>query len=265
MEPKEFLFGKREDGIATVTFNRPDRMNALTIGTYRELGDLWYALREDDDVRVVLLTGTGNAFCSGGDVVDIIGKLTNGNSADLIKFTRMAGRSTHGLLTLRKPVIAAVNGTAVGAGAVIAAACDIRVAAQSASFAFLFPRVGLVSSDLGAIWLLPKLVGMTKATELLLTGDKFSSSDAEKMGFVNKVVPDEELMDAALAYAQKLAAAPPLGLAMTKELIYREAAMDFSAAIDVEASYMSLSMHTEDHKEASRAFQEKRRPVFRGK
>ena len=265
MKYKEFLFEKQKDGIAIVTLNRPDRLNALTFGTYRELGDLCYDLREDDSVKVLIITGKGKGFCSGGDVIDIVGKLRDGGSDTLINFQRMAGRVTKGLLSLRKPTIAAINGTATGAGVVIASACDIRIAAESAKFAFLFPRVGLVSSDLGACWLLPKLIGLSKATELLLTGDTFSSPEAEKMGFVNKLVPDDKLMETAMEYAKKLAAGASLAAAMTKELIYREAAMDFSAAIDVEGWLMSLSLHTEDHKEAGRAFEEKRPPVFRGK
>ncbi|MFC2066610.1 enoyl-CoA hydratase-related protein [Chloroflexota bacterium] len=264
MEYTEFLLDK-QDGIAVVTLNRPDKLNALTFDTYRALGDLWAELREDDSVKVVVITGTGKAFCSGGDVTEIIGKLRNSGSDVLINFQRMAGRATHGLLTLRKPAIAAINGTATGAGIVIASACDIRIAVESAKFAFLFPRVGLVSSDLGACWLLPKLVGLTKATELLITGDTFNSADAEKMGFLTKLVPDDKLMEAAMEYAKKLASLAPLATAMTKELIYREASMDFSTAIDVEGWLMALSLHTADHKEAGIAFEEKRRPVFRGK
>jgi len=254
-----------EDGIATVRLNRPAQLNALTFESYEELGRMAFEMREDDSVRAILITGTGKGFCSGGDVHDIMGRLLEADSRELIAFQRMAGRVTKGLLNIRKPVIAAVNGIAAGAGAVIALACDIRIAAESARFAFLFPRVGLPSSDLGACWLLPRVVGLGRAAELLLLGDTINAEQAEKIGLVNKIVPDAELETAALETAKRLASLAPLSSAMTKELMYKEQGMDFDSAVDWEGWLMSLSFHTEDGKEGQRAAGERRTPAYKGK
>ncbi|HEX75044.1 MAG TPA: enoyl-CoA hydratase [Dehalococcoidia bacterium] len=261
---KSFIFTV-EGGIATVRLNRPAQLNALTFETYEELGRMAFDLREDDTVKVLVLTGEGRGFCSGGDVHDIMGRLLEADSRALIAFQRMAGRVTKGLLSLRKPTIAAVNGYAAGAGAVIAVACDIRIAAERARFAFLFPRVGLPSSDLGACWLLPRVVGLGKAAELLLTGDTIDAQEAERIGMVNKVVPDKKLEEAAMDLASRLAGYAPLSNAMTKELIYKGLGMDFNSAIDWEGWLMSLAFHTDDGKEGQRAAGEKRPPLYQGK
>lgn len=261
---KGFLFSV-DDGVATVEFNRPEQLNALTFETYRELGDMAYALREDDDVRVVVFTGAGKGFCSGGDVQDIMGKLINADSRQLVAFQRMAGRATKGLLNLRKPTIAAVNGIAAGAGAVIALACDIRIAAESARFAFLFPRVGLPSTDLGACWLLPRVVGVGRAAELLLLGNTIGAQEADRIGLVNRVVPDDQLKQETSKLSSRLAGLAPISQAMTKEAIYKELSMDFDAAIDYEGWQMSLAFHTEDSKEGQAAVGQKRPPKYQGK
>jgi enoyl-CoA hydratase/carnithine racemase len=213
---------------------------------------------------VLVITGEGKGFCSGGDVKDIMGRLLNANSRELIAFQRMAGRATKGLLNLRKPTIAAVNGIAAGAGAVIATACDFRIAAESARFAFLFPRVGLPSTDLGACWLLPRVVGTGRAVELLLLGDTIDAQRAEQIGLVNRVVPDDRLEESAMELATRLAGLAPLSTAMTKELIYKGLGMEFDSAIDWEGWLMSLAFHTEDGKEGQKAAGERRPPEYKG-
>jgi enoyl-CoA hydratase/carnithine racemase len=251
-------------GIATVRFCRPKQLNALTFEVYQELGEMAADLREDDSVRALVITGEGKGFCSGGDVQAIMSKLLNASSREMIAFQRMAGRVTKGLLSIRKPTIAAVNGIAAGAGAVIATACDFRIAAESARFAFLFPRVGLPSTDLGACWLLPRIVGVARAAELLLLGETIDARQAERIGLVNKVVPDGDLEGAAMELASRLAGLAPLSTAMTKEMIYKGLAMDFDTAIDWEGWLMSLAFHTEDGKEGQKAAVEKRAPKYKG-
>jgi enoyl-CoA hydratase/carnithine racemase len=259
-----FIF-REEDGIAIARFNRPKQLNALTFEVYEELGRMAFELREDDTIRVLVITGEGKGFCSGGDVHDIMERLLSANSAELIAFQRMAGRVTKGLLNMRKPTIAAVNGIAAGAGAVIALACDFRIAAESARFAFLFPRVGLPSSDLGACWLLPRVVGLGRAIELLLLGDTIDAREADRIGLVNRVVPDDKLEEEAMALARRLLGLAPLSTGMTKELIYKEMGMDFDSAIDWEGWLMSLAFHTEDGREGQRAAGQKRKPQYKGR
>jgi len=254
-----------EDGIATARLNRPEQLNALTFEVYRELGRMAFELREDDSVRVLVIKGTGKGFCSGGDVHDIMGRLLEADSRELIAFQRMAGRVTKGLLNLRKPTIAAVNGIAAGAGAVIALACDFRIAAEGARFAFLFPRVGLPSSDLGACWMLPRVVGVGRAAELLLLGDTINAQRAEQIGLVTKVVPDDKLEEEAQILADRLAGLAPLSTAMTKELIYKGLGMEFESAIDWEGWLMSLAFHTADGIEGQKAAGERRIPEYKGK
>jgi len=254
-----------QDGIATARLNRPEQLNALTFGVYEEIGRMAFEIREDDNIKVLIFTGTGKGFCSGGDVQDIMSKLLGASSSELISFQRKAGRVTKGLLNLRKPTIAAVNGIAAGAGAVLALACDFRIAAESARFGFLFPSVGLPSSDLGACWLLPRVVGLGRAIELLLLGDVIDAKQADHIGLVNRVVPDAKLGEVTAELAKRLAGLAPLSTAMTKELIYKELAMDFDTAIDCEGWLMSLAFHTEDGKEGQRAAVEKRTPSYRNR
>ena len=250
-------------GVATITLNRPERLNALTFEIYDELRNTFRRIPTERSVRVVVLTGTGKAFCSGGDVHDIIGPLTSRDYRGLLDFTRMTGDLVLSIRECRRPVVAALNGTVAGAGAVIAAACDVRIAAESAKIAFLFTRVGLSGADMGAAWLLPRLVGFGRATELLMTGDFVSAAEALRLGLYNRVVPDAELAAAAEAFAVKLAAGPAFALEMTKDALNREAAMDLPAAIEAEAQLQAALMTYSDFREAYEAFRDRREARFR--
>ena len=190
-QPTTFLYEQDEQGIATITLNRPERLNALTFEVYRELTDMFAALRDEPGVRVVIITGAGRAFCSGGDVHDIIGELFSRNMEGLLEFTRMTCELIQNIRALPKPVIASLNGTTAGAGACIALAADIRFASEEAKIAFLFVKVGLAGTDMAASYLLPRVVGLSKATELLFTGDFVSATEAERIGLYNRVVPAE--------------------------------------------------------------------------
>src|ERR1700704_1540351 len=227
--PNSFLFEQR-DGIATITLNRPERLNALTFEVYRELTDTFAALRDEKDVRAVVITGAGRAFCSGGDVHDIIGELFIRNMEGLLEFTRMTCELIHNIRALPKPVIASLNGTTAGAGACIALASDIRIASEDAKIAFIFVKVGLAGTDMGATYLLPRVVGLSKATELLMTGDFITAQEAERIGLYNRVVSRDQLAATTREFAEKLASGPALGLAKTKEMLNRELHMSFDDA-----------------------------------
>src|SRR5918997_5503775 len=207
-QPTTFLYEQDEHGIATITLNRPERLNALTFEVYRELTDTFAALRDESDVRVVVITGAGRAFCSGGDVHDIIGELFSRDMEGLLEFTRMTCEIILNIRALPKPVIASLNGTTAGAGACIALASDIRLAAPSAKIAFLFVRVGLSGADMGAAYLLPRVVGLARATELLYTGDFISAEEAASCGLYNRVVASEELEAETRSLALRLARGP---------------------------------------------------------
>src|SRR6267378_2273425 len=235
LTPNSFLFETNASGVATITLNRPERLNALTFEVYRELTDTFVALRNETDVRAVVITGAGRAFCSGGDVHDIIGELFSRDMEGLLEFTRMTCELIHNIRALPKPVIASLNGTTAGAGACIALASDIRIASEEAKIAFLFVKVGLSGADMGAAYLLPRLVGLAKATELLYTGDFISAQEAERIGLYNRVVPRGQLATATLELAQKLARGPVLGLAKTKEMLNREMHMGFESGLEAEA------------------------------
>jgi len=210
-------FGYGEDaGVATVTFDRPDRLNALTFEVYADLRDLLGELPSRDGVRVLVLTGRGRGFCSGGDVQDIIGALQAMGPRELLDFTRMTGAVVQGLRELPLPVVAAVNGVAAGAGAVIALAADLRLLARSASLAFLFTKVGLSGADMGCAYLLPRLVGLGRATELLLLGDRVDAGQAAALGLANRVVDDDQLPAATAELARRLADGPALAYATPK-------------------------------------------------
>jgi enoyl-CoA hydratase/carnithine racemase len=250
-------------GVATITLNRPDRLNALTFDIYDELRRTFRELAVAEGVRVVIITGTGKAFCSGGDVHDIIGPLTTRDFQGLLEFTRMTCDLVLSIRSCRRPVIAALNGTVAGAGAVIAAACDIRVAADSAKIAFLFTKVGLSGADMGAAWLLPRIVGLGRAAELLMTGDFITAHEAYRIGLYNRVVPVEELMGTAREVAARLARGPAFALDITKDALNREAAMDLPAALEAEAQVQAALMMFPDFREAYEAFRDKREPRFR--
>ena len=259
--PKTFLYDQR-DGIATITLNRPERLNAITFEVFRELTDFFASLRDEKDVRVVVITGAGRAFCSGGDVLDIIGKLQGRDAEGLLEFTRLTCELIHNMRALPKPIIASLNGTTAGAGACIALASDIRLAAEEAKIAFIFVKVGLAGTDMGATYLLPRVVGLSKATELLMTGDFIEAAEAEKIGLYNRVVARDQLEPVTREFAEKLAHGPALGLAKTKEMLNREMHISFESALEAEAVAQALCMQTPDFKEAHAAFLEKRRAKF---
>ena len=260
-EPNSFLYDLK-DGIGTITLNRPDRLNAITFEVYHELTAFFAGLRDDKDVRVVVITGAGRAFCSGGDVRDIIGALQGRDAEGLLEFTRLTCALIHHMRALPKPIIASLNGTVAGAGACIALASDIRIAAEEAKIAFIFVKVGLAGTDMGATYLLPRVIGLAKATELLMTGDFTSAEEAERIGLYNRVVPRERLESATREFAEKLVHGPALGIAKTKEMLNREMHMGFESALEAEAVAQALCMQTPDFKEAHAAFIEKRPALF---
>jgi enoyl-CoA hydratase/carnithine racemase len=253
------------DGVATVTFDRPDRLNALTFEVYADLRDLLGELEQRDDVRALVITGTGRGFCSGGDVEEIIGALQEVGTSELLDFTRMTGAVVERIRRLPMPVIAAVNGVAAGAGAVIALASDIRILSESATFHFLFTKVGLSGGDMGAAYLLPRVVGLGRASELLLLGEKVEADRAVAIGLATRVVPDTDLSAEARDLAIDLASGPAFAYAATKVMIDREQDMDLGAAIEFEAFAQALLMTSEDHAEFYRAFTGKRPPEWKGR
>jgi enoyl-CoA hydratase/carnithine racemase len=252
------------DGVATITLNRPDKLNALTFEAYADLRDLVPQLPRED-ARVLVITGEGRGFCSGGDVEEIIGELVKREAAELRDFTRMTGAVVKGLRELPMPVIAAVNGVAAGAGSVIALAADFRLLAESASFAFLFTRVGLSGADMGSAYLLPRIVGLGRATELLMLGDKINAQRALEIGLANEVVPDEELRDRVAALARRLADGPALAYSATKAALIRELDSDLGTSIEMEALTQALLMKSEDFTEFYNAWHEGRKPDWRGR
>ena len=253
------------EGVATVTFDRPNRLNALTFDVYADLRDLLGELEQREDARVLVITGTGRGFCSGGDVEEIIGALQGMGSSRLLEFTRMTGAVVERIRRLPMPVIAAVNGVAAGAGAVIALASDIRILSKSASISFLFTKVGLSGGDMGAAYLLPRVVGLGRATELLFLGEKVDSDRALTIGLATRVVPDADLAAEARSLAGELASGPAFAYAATKVMIDRELDMDLGAAIEFEAFAQALLMTSEDHAEFYRAFTGKRPPEWTGR
>jgi enoyl-CoA hydratase/carnithine racemase len=261
--PSSFLYEQDEQGVATITLNRPERLNALTFAVYRELTDLFAALRAEKDVRCVVITGTGRAFCSGGDVHDIIGELFSRNMEGLLEFTRMTCELVHNIRVLPRPVIASLNGTTAGAGACIALASDLRLAAEDAKIAFLFVKVGLSGADMGAAYLLPRVVGLAKATELLYTGDFISAAEAERIGLYNRVVAPAELANATRELALRLARGPAFAIAKTTEMLNRELNMNLETALESEAQAQAICMQHPDYREAYEAFVNKRVPKFK--
>jgi enoyl-CoA hydratase/carnithine racemase len=264
LNPRSFLYDQdAARKVATLTLNRPERLNALTFEVYAELRDVFQRIDREPEVRAVVLTGAGRGFCSGGDVEEIIGALLGRSRDELLQFTRMTCDLVLAIRRCRLPVVAALNGTVAGAGAVIAAACDFRIAAPSAKIAFLFTKVGLSGADMGAAWLLPRLVGLSRATELLMTGEFVDAETAQRIGLYHRVVPQERLEVEALELAARLARGPAAALAVTKEALNREANLDLEAALDFEARVQADLMLQEDFEEAYRAFRAKREPKFR--
>ncbi len=252
------------DGVCTITLDRPERLNALTFEVYRELADRFAELRDDRRVHAVVITGSGRAFCSGGDVHDIIGQLFSRGEAEVLAFARMTGELIANIRTCPQPVVAAVNGTAAGAGAVIALAADLRVVSTRAKFAFLFTHVGLTGADMGAGYLLPRVVGAGRASEMLMLGDAIDAPTAERYGLVTRLVEPDECVPTALGLARRLARGPLAALTTTKRLIDQEWIMDLPAAIEAEAVAQAAHLRGADHKEFHAAFVAKREPRFSG-
>jgi enoyl-CoA hydratase/carnithine racemase len=254
-----------EDGVGTLTFQRPERLNALTFDVYADLRDLLVEIPQRDDVRVLVITGEGRGFCSGGDVHEIIGDLVKAEPAEHLEFTRMTGSVVQRMRECPRPIIATVNGVAAGAGAVIALAADFRVLAHSATFAFLFTKVGLAGADMGSAYLLPRLVGLGRATELLMLGDTIDAARAEEIGLATQVVDDEHLSEATSALARRLADGPAMAYEATKLLLTRELDMDLGSAVELEAMTQALLMASKDHAEFYAAFTEGRDPKWTGR
>lgn len=248
--------------VATITLNRPERLNALTFEVYRELKDTFEALDTERGVRAIVLTGAGRAFCSGGDVEDIIGALFERDFEGLLRFTELTCDLILAIRRCRRPVVAALNGTVAGAGAVIAAACDFRIAAESAKIAFLFTKVGLSGADMGAAWLLPRLVGHGHATELLMMGDFIDAHRAHAIGLYHEVVPQGDVVTRARSLAERLARGPSAALAVTKSALDAEASMDLTTALAAEARAQAGCMLSPNFREAYEAFRAKREPRF---
>lgn len=262
--PTSFRF-EVVDSVGIITLARPDTLNSLTFEVYRQLTDLFADLQNETAVKAVVVTGEGRAFCSGGDVHSIIGELFARDMPGLVEFTRLTCDLIRNMRGLRKPIIAAINGTAAGAGAVIALAADLRVAADTSKIAFLFVKVGLAGADMGAAYLLPKVVGLSKATELLYFGDAIDAPTAERIGLFNKVVPAAQVRDEGVAWARRLAAGPTFALGMTKELLNNELNLDLQGALDNEARAQAVCMMTKDFREAYEAFKAKRPAQFLGR
>jgi enoyl-CoA hydratase/carnithine racemase len=252
-------------GVATVTLNRPDKLNALTFESYADLRDLVAELPHRGDVRVLVLAGEGRGFCSGGDVEEIIGELQKMEAAELLEFTRMTGAVIKALREVPIPVIAQIQGIAAGAGSVLALAADFRLLSTKASFAFLFTKVGLAGADMGSAYLLPRLVGAARATELLMLGDKLDAESALRIGLANSVHEPEELAAAANTMARRLADGPALAYGTTKSLIVRELDMDLASSIELEALTQALMMKTDDHGEFYASWKEDRKPDWKGR
>jgi enoyl-CoA hydratase/carnithine racemase len=262
LSPKTFKY-EVEGGVATITLDRPNRINALTFDVYAELRDTFVALHDETEVRSVVLRGEGpRGFCSGGDVEDIIGALFSRDMRGLLEFTRMTGALVHAIRTTRPPVVAALHNVVCGAGAVIALACDVRIGSPSTRIAYLFPKVGLSGADMGAAYLLPRIIGLGRATQLLLTGEFIDAGHAERIGLLNRVVNEESLRQEAHDFAKCLADGPAFAHAMTKKMLEYEANLDFTAAIEAEAQAQAICMQHPDFREAYEAWKEKRTPRF---
>jgi enoyl-CoA hydratase/carnithine racemase len=249
------------DGVAVVTLDRPDRLNALTFEIYRDLA-AWFRA-PPTGTRAVVITGAARAFCSGGDVEDIIGELFQRDMAGMLAFTRVTGELVLAMKACPAPIVAAINGVAAGAGAIIAMASELRLGSDRASVSFLFNKVGLSGADMGACHLLPRIVGQGRATELLLLGTRIDAAEAHRIGFLNRVVPHEDLLAEALKLARTLADGPTFANAMTKEMLEREADVSLRAAVEMEAQAQAICMMHPDFREAYDAWVEKRAPRFR--
>ena len=263
-QARHFSWQCDANGVATVTLNRPERKNPLTFDSYGELRDLFNGLRYATDVKVVVVTGEGGNFCSGGDVHDIIGPLTQMSMPELLEFTRMTGDLVKAMRNCPQPVIGAIDGICAGAGAMMALACDLRYGTDKTKTAFLFTRVGLAGADMGACALLPRVIGQGRASELLYTGRAMTAQEGLAWGFFNALHDGGELVAKAQAMAAELAAGPMFGHAMTKTMLQQEWAMTIEQAIEAEAQAQAICMQTQDFRRAYEAFAAKQKPVFKG-
>ena len=253
-----------DSGVATLTLNRPERKNPLTFDSYAELRDLFRALNSATDVKVIVLTGAGGNFCSGGDVHEIIGPLTKMAMPELLEFTRMTGDLVKAMRLCPQPIVAAIDGICAGAGAMMALAADLRLGTAQAKTAFLFTRVGLAGADMGACALLPRLIGQGRASELLFTGRAMSAQEGLQWGFFNALHEPADLLIKAQALAAELAAGPTFAHGMTKTMLHQEWAMTLDQAIEAEAQAQAICMQTQDFRRAYQAFANKQKPVFQG-
>ena len=263
MTPNSFRY-EEAGTVATVTLDRPQSLNALTFEVYQELIETFRWLAGRPQVRAVVLTGTGRAFCTGGDVKDIIGHLLQRDRAALLEFTRMTCDLVRAMRELPRPIVASLNGTVAGAGAILAIASDVRIAADTAKIAFLFVKVGLSGADMGAAWLLPRIVGLGRATELLMTGEFIDPPEALRIGLYNRVVPADRLAAETAQMVDRLARGPAQGVAATKRALLTEAHVDLDTALEQEAQIQAELMTRPDFQEGFAAFMAKRRPRFDG-
>lgn len=265
MNAQQYRLELDADGVGVLTLDRPETLNSLTFELYGRLEKLFVDLETDARVKALVLTGEGRGFCSGGNVEDIIGKLFERDTAGTLAFTRMTGAVVRNMRRLGKPIVAAVNGIAAGAGAVLALASDLRIVGEKASFAFLFSKVGLTGADMGAAWLLPQVIGFGRASEVLLLGDKIDAQEAWRIGLANRVVPQERVLEEATAIARRLAKGPTAAHAMTKRMLVNEHGMDLESAIEQEAQAQALLLRMRDHREFYDAWMGKREPRFEGR
>ena len=265
--PKHFLL-KMDGKVATITLNRPERKNPLTLESYAELRDTFHNLAYADDIKNIVITGAGDNFCSGGDVHEIIGPLVEmqrkDDMAGLLAFTRMTGRLVKEMRTCPQPIVAAIDGICAGAGAIIAMASDLRVGTARSKVAFLFVRVGLAGADMGACAILPRIIGQGRASELLYTGRAMDGTEAERWGFYNKLSEPENVLADAQALAKALSDGPSFANSMTKKCLHQEWNMGVEEAIEAEAQAQAICMQTKDYERAYEAFVAKQRPVFQG-
>jgi len=262
-QPRHFQW-QLEDRVATITLNRPEKKNPLTFDSYAELRDTFRRLVHEESVKAVVLTGAGGNFCSGGDVFEIIGPLTEMRMPELLAFTRMTGDLVKAMRLCPQPILAAIDGVCAGAGAILAMASDLRYATQAAKTAFLFTRVGLAGCDMGACAMLPRIIGQGRAAELLFTGRSFGAEEGERWGFFNALFPAETLLEETRAMAQRLAHGPSFAHGMTKTMLHREWSMDLDTAIEAEAQAQAVCMETQDFRRAFEAFAAKKQPIFEG-
>jgi len=262
-EAKNFKYQAR-DGVACITLNRPDRKNPLTFDSYAEMRDLFRAMAQSADIKAVVLTGAGENFCSGGDVHEIIGPLTELKMPGLLAFTRMTGDLVKAMRACPQPIIAAIDGVCAGAGAILAMASDLRLGTARSKTAFLFTRVGLAGCDMGACAILPRIIGQGRAAELLFTGRSMTGEEAERWGFLNRLCAPEELHSMAMGLAAELASGPTFAHGMTKKMLHQEWNMGVDEAIEAEAQAQAICMATNDFNRAYQAFVAKQKPVFKG-